>query len=560
MPRQDKLIRLLASALAALLLASSAGAAPGRPPAQPFSFFPIFYDTRSDADGERSAGVWPLYWQDRTEDSVRLGVPVLFSYYRDGKSGKSGGDILWPFFRHRREPTHYRFKDYRGWHAFPLFYSGSGTRDGVRQSATLLIPLYFSGTQGEDGRYLVVFPLVWYGRGIDMALIPRSKDEHFTAVLPFYGRFVGEKNDLRWVLWPLYVHSEKKKVEYPSTLTSIGWPFLALRGGPGVSGFRVWPLLSYAQRREVDPATGAEGAAMYRRAYFLWPFGHWRDGVVKEGKPQREKVRMLFPLFTWFEREKFRFFSVFPLYGSVRQEGRNTWGALLAAYTQDSDLRAGVRDHRLFWVLFRRRVPIEQLPDSAPELRRSASYGTAVFPFYWRFRSEERRSLIVAWPLYHQYWYDYPEYVYRRTWIPLLHSRRSREYKDGRRSGSQFFFPFFQTAWRETGERRSSTLHLWMLRNIDAVERNYSPLWTFWEREADPRTGYKRIRVMRGLYDGERTGADDARWRFNLLLFDVGGGKVDGKPAGRFGVLGGLYGRKAEPDGGTRTRLFWIKL
>lgn len=529
-------------------------AAPSRVHAQGASAFPLYYESEDTAGEKKDKGaLWPFMRDDRTTQTLVLGLHPIASYYYDRTKHTWGYDVLWPFFRHRYRPQTPDFDNWETDWFFPLFFSGYGDKreGGHRAGTTIILPLVYTGSDGPKKNYFVFLPIFFYGHDAHLRFFPRSTNQNFFAIFPLYGDFKNAKNRLRFALWPLFVQSTKYRTDGKVTkLTSFPWPFLAVHSGEDLWGFRLWPLFAYANEKD-----------QFSRAYFLWPLGQWKDGRVSQKDPSQQRVRMLFPFFVDFKREKFHFFSLFPAYASVKQKGRYTRGFLLAIFNIDENYRIGIRDYRFLWFLvrIRERIPATAALPGSTEPERRGSTGSGFFPLYWAFHSQEKGTRIILWPIWTERRYKYRKYDFYRTQIPFLYSKRNRHYPDGKRMGTEFFFPFFQRTWKEDGKQRIKSFHFWVLKDIDALDRNWSPLWTFWEKFSDIEKGTSRVRVMRGLYDTESSREGVNRWRFNLGFVDVGARSGDEKAGGHFDLFWGLYGRKKIGDE-RRTRLFWIKL
>lgn len=531
-----------------LLLLAGIAARPAHADPGP-SAFPLYYESEDSSGNKRDKGaIWPFLRDDRTTDTLTLGFHPLASYYYNKSTGNSGYDVIWPFFRYRFRPRTFDFRNFGTYTFFPLFWSGWGDKNGETAGTTIFLPLYYQGSDGGDRDYVIVLPIFFYGKNAHLRFFPRSRGSSFFAIFPVYGDFKGKTSRVSFFLWPLYVRSETGPEGDKRSLTSVVWPIFGWRSGKDLWGFRVWPLFSYGAKKDE-----------FKRAYFLWPFGHWRDGRVSRKDPSNQRVRVFFPLYVDFKREKFHFYSIFPAYAHVKTKGRTVRGFLLAIFNIEDDRRKGVRDYRFLWFLFRYRVKIPATEagthSDAPEKR--ATTGIGLFPLYWSFGSEEKKTRIVLWPIWTQRYWKYREYELHRTQIPILYSKRNRHYPDGKRMGTEFFFPFFQRAWKEDGKQRLKSFHFWFLKDIDALDRNWSPLWTFWEQFSDAETGMKRTRIMRGLWDAESDASGASRWRFNLLFWDMGARKGDAKAGSHLDIFWGMFGTKTV-EGKRRTRIFWI--
>lgn len=544
-----------ALALAALLcLAGGAEAAEERDPIARTGVFP-FYNSGTSLDGQTTETrvLWPFVSSIETSTTLTHGLHPLFSTYREKDTGRRGWDLLWPFVTWRSKPRTWTGTDREIFTILPIYYASSGNVDGVETRARALLPFYFSGSQGKRGRYFVLFPFIWFAQDalLPVPLFPR-RPQTFAALWPLLGDFRGywNRDRISFALWPLYVRSEDGKGDDYNTMTSIVWPIFGWRGGPKTSGFRLWPLVNYVKK---------DGE--FTRASYLWPLGLYREGVSGKDTTTTESVRFFFPFYADIANEQFHFQMLFPFYGKMDQKGRKTRGYALAIYNEDDNLRRGIREHRILWFLIRWTTRIQPLPEAEAATVEDAPVGGGVFPFYTERMSPTMKRQSIFWPFIQKRWDKEPEYEYDRLYIVPFYSDQQRRYNDGTRTSSTFIFPLFRLRKHADGRESFNSLHFWWYDNAEPVDRNYSPIWTFYESRKDARTGAERKRVCKFLYDYERTASGEERTRWDALLVQ-GGTHKPADPAGptreKFSILWGLYGTEEENEQVTMRRVLWI--
>lgn len=538
-------VRLMLALIFALMPMASMRAAEG--------FFPIYSEAESTDGTEQDASVlWPLFSIRRTTDTLVVGLHPVWSWSRESSTGNRDFDLVWPFVQWRARAKTYTAEDWRSFKILPIFFDGRGRRGREEVWTRFLVPIYWSGRQGRVGRYWVLFPVIWYAREAKLAmpLFPPRR-QTFAAIFPLYGDFRGYWNRQRvqFLLWPIYVRSRDGRGDQQDVMTSFVWPVLGLRTGPKTSGFRVWPLISRASR---------EG--QFNRWYFLWPLGHVRTGVIAKDNPSTQSLVLFVPLYANIQREQFRFHLLFPFYGVLEQKGRATRGWILALYNQDDNRRRGIRNHRLLWFIIRWTTRIPALASADPEAVSSAREGGGVFPIYLRTKSPVSRTRTIVWPLYTERWNAYKQFQFARVYLVPFYSYQGRFYPDGTKTTTEFIFPFLRRQHTARGVERYNNLHLFWYDRFKPLDRNYAPLWAFYDRREDIRTGARRLRIALNFFDHEVSADGTRRREWNVLGVHVG--RLDSTTRAdesHVSLFGGLYGRSRVGDE-VRQRVLWIRI
>jgi hypothetical protein len=137
-----------------------------------------------------------------------------------------------------------------------------------------------------------------------------SPETSYRAFFPLGGtvKYRFGRDELNWVLWPLYLRTEKNGL----VTTSTPWPFIQSVSGTE-HGFALWPL--YGRR--------GNDAAGSHHSFFLWPLG-WDNTIPpKEDAPEGAQPTRQFgfiPFYTVETREGFKNQNyVWPFFGHTER-------------------------------------------------------------------------------------------------------------------------------------------------------------------------------------------------------------------------------------------------
>lgn len=184
-----------------------------------------------------SAG--PLIFQKPAVDGgTTSGVRPFFIRTRDANGLTTEAAVLYPVFIYRADSDTYK------WTILNLI-TGAGPKPEEATSST-------DQTKAFD---LWIF---WFSRQTG------SPETSYRALFPIAGTIKNRfgKDELSWVLWPLYFRIEKNG----AVTTSTPWPFIQVVRGTE-HGFALWPL--YGSR---------EKPGEFHRSFFLWPLG-WNNTI-----------------------------------------------------------------------------------------------------------------------------------------------------------------------------------------------------------------------------------------------------------------------------------------
>src|SRR5665213_882924 len=254
---------------------------------------------------------------DVTPPAVRVtGVPPLYLRRAAANGETVESTVLYPLFYYRSYGPNYE------WSFFKLI-NYFGPKSGEPPTASTnerdldIWPFYFSGVVAGDpaSTYHAVFPV--------------------GGTVPH--RFFRDR--ISWVLWPLYLQTEKNG----AITTSTPWPILHWTRG-AARGFALWPIFGWQDR---------PGA--YHHEFYLWPLA-WNNVVqpkpdapsgaapvrqvgflpfyTAERGPGFVNVHYIWPFFGYTDRtlpqpyHETRYFWPFSVQGRGEGHYVNRWGPL----------------------------------------------------------------------------------------------------------------------------------------------------------------------------------------------------------------------------------------
>lgn len=288
-------------------------------------------------------------------------------------------------------------------------------------------------TQKDGGYQFMLFP-IWFN-GND----PESGD--YWGLFPLWGRHPHflMMNDWRFCLWPIWMQYKTPRPSENRLMTSnvVLFPFFHWRDD---GSWGVWPLCGTGHQRESD------------HHYALWPFFTWaryrkdRD-TAGEGS-------------SWM---------VWPLWADVSRERESQW-MFIPPFFGHSKTPSGSR-LRCPWPFFEKEST-------------TAKERLSVFPFYEKvslkdYRKGKSESGVTrfGWRLVE---------IYRNASGEVEETRVFPFWAKGR--GFFRLWPFWatETLDAKNGVAYSRCLNLIPIRWIDAIDRNWSPYWTFYESVSRP--------------------------------------------------------------------------
>lgn len=443
-----------------------------------------------------SINLWPLYGRHRdpltgaTETRV-LGPLIL---RRESPEGVEGG-FRPLFYTVDRPAEHSRESEV----LYPL---GSYTRQGTEWSFRFF-PIFYERHPAE----FTFFPLL-FSRG------PGPEEPGDFGLFPLWGHLRGRfgRDEIRFVLFPLYARTRKEEVES----THVLWPFFSRWTGPGQRGWQVWPL--YGRDR---------AAGRFDKTFALWPI-YFREDLDLD-TPHPTRVRY-----------------VLPFYASRISAERRQVSVLWPLFTKISDSQKGIEQWDGPWPLVHtRRGPEEE--------------SFRVWPLYGRSRIGERERKFVLWPVYTFQAERLPEAISTRHRFLLFLYQDRRLLEGGEALVERHrvdVWPLFSFVEGPEGTyfHFLSILEPFFPEN-ERIARNYSPLWRLYVVRRD-REGRLVSNLLWNLYRREVT-PEGHRIEFLGPLFLYNKGRGEGGERTRVSLLRGLLEYRREA-GARSLRLLYL--
>jgi hypothetical protein len=275
-------------------------------------------------------------------------------------------------------------------------------------------------------------------------------------------------------MFPFYSETRKRDVVTDNYL----FPFVHVRTGDGLNGWQVWPFVGREHKIPTLVTNGFGDVTTvggHEHSFILWPFWLKQDDGIGTANPETFRASIpffvyrrspnldfntvLWPLFNWFDNreKKYREWQMpWPLIVFARGEGKTT---------------------------------------------------DRVFPLFSFSHNALKENNSVLWPVY----------VQQRTHSDPLDLRRTRVlfylYSDTQEKNTQTghekrrldMWPFFTWHREFDGRERLQVLAPVepALPNNRGVERNWSPLWSVWRAEKNPKTGAASQSLLWNLYRRE---------------------------------------------------------
>jgi len=462
--------------------------------------------------GSRTEAVGPFYYDQERETEHSFAVPPLFSYTTDEATDFTEFDFLYPVLTYDRFGHEYRWQLMQ-----MLSFAGGHDQEANGVSRFTLFPLYFQ---------------------------QRSPDpsQNYTALMPIYGHLKNRifRSEIDFVLWPLYVktvrHAGTPEAPDDDSFQSLGrrylsrrrgdvttynyvYPFFHLRDGEGLKGWQFWPLLGH-EHKETTNRTNAWGDVEttpgHDKRFFLWPFFY--DGTREIGTDNPEHQQFLIPFYNYLRSPK-------------RDSTSYLW-PLGVTITDDRERGYHEVDAPWPFIVF---------------AHGEGKTAKRVWPFFGQASNTNLESDFYLWPLYKYNRMKSGVLDRERTRILLFLASDINEKNTvtGAAHQRKDFWPLF--TWRRDFNG-STRLQLFapvepVLAANKSIERNYSPLWSVWRAEKNPKTGAasqsflwnlyrcetapetKKCSLLFGLFQYQ-SDWESRRWR--VLFIPMGGKKQTG--------------------------------
>jgi len=430
-------------------------------------------------NGHRTEAAGPFFYSEKNESGQTLAVPPFFSSYKNSAVDSGEFDFLYPLLTCEHYGGEWRW-----------------------QLGELLS--FAGGRQPDDFQthQFTIFPFYFQQRSLDTNL-------NYTAVVPFYGHLKNRlfRDEMFFVMFPIFGESRKKDI----VTDNYFYPFVHVRRGDGLHGWQIWPLVGNEHKDMTTQTNGFGDVATigaHDQSFFLWPF--WLSQNNGTGTDNPEKVRVSIPLFAGMRSPQRDTTSVFwPLFtwiderGKKYREWQGPWPFVIFT-------RGEGKTTSHVWPLF---------SQSHNQTQESDSY---LWPLcrYKRLHSDpldERRTSIC--------FYLYSDVLEKNTQTDAQKRRTA-------------MWPFFFWQRDFDGNERLQILAPVepALPNNRGIDRNWSPLWSLWRAEKNPKAGaasesllwnlyrreaapgHKKISLLFGLFQYQRDGENSRTRLFYLTV------------------------------------------
>jgi hypothetical protein len=398
--------------------------------------------------GERTEAVGPFFYDQQKDSEKTWALPPFFSTDTDPAVESHEDDFLYPLLTYE-----YYGREYR-WQLFELF-SFTGGQDP---------------NDGEQKQF-TIFPFYFQQRSPDV-------NKNYTALVPIYGHINNRlfRDKIFFVLFPAYSQTTKRDV----VTDNYFYPFFHLRRGDGLRGWQFWPIVGN-EHKDVTTSTNGFGDVStvpgHDKFFLLWPFYFkTADGIgtddpekswgllpfyVQLRSPLRDSTSVLWPFFTWIDER-----------GKKYHEWQGPWP----------------------FVIF---------------TRGEGKTTSRVWPLFSQSHNQTMESDSYLWPVYRFHRIHADPLDQRRTRILfyLYENTVEKNTQTGAQKQRVDMWPFF--TWRRdfNGDSRLQILALLepIVPNNRGIERNWSPLWSVWRSENNPKTDAHSQSLLWNLYRREAT-------------------------------------------------------
>lgn len=421
--------------------------------------------------GARTEAAGPLYYHLNSDLAETWALPPFFSRteWIDGDACEY--DFAYPILTYDRFGSVYRWQ-------FGQLLAFAGGDD-----------------QSENARdRFTIFPFYFQQRSPDT-------NQNYTALFPIYGHLNNRifRSEIDFLLWPLYLKTVKRPSAGPAgedlflsptyqwlsarrgDVTTYNYllPFFHLRYGDGLFGWQAWPLLGH-EHKAVTTKTNSWGDAEqipgHDKRFFLWPFFLKQHRGIGSANPENGLL-------------------LFPLYNRLRSPLRDSTSYLTPFGVTITDDRA--RKYR-------------ELDVPWPFIVFAWGEGKTthrIWPLFSQAHTDSVESDFYLWPVYTHKGIKGETLDRQRTrLLYFLYSRTVELNTETRATKTRTdLWPLFTHQRNFDGRSRLQILALLepILPASKSIDRNYSPLWSIWRSETNPKTGARFQSLLWNLYRQE---------------------------------------------------------
>ena len=418
------------------------------------------------APGQREEILGPLFSHQRKEGEEEWALHPLISFARDESVDFSEFHLLYPIFSVNRFGRESRVQ------FFQLFSFSQGQNQ-----------------EDQSTRRFTIFPLYFQQRSDDPS-------KNYTAFLPFYGTLKNRllRDEAHVVLWPIYVQSRKRDVVTDNYL----YPIFHLRRGDGLAGWQFWPLIGQEHK---DPTSRTnrfdevEIIGGHEKSFVLWPFFfQQRLGIGADNPVWQQALLPFYSLYRSAPRDSSTYLWPFFTYTEEREKKYREWGAP--------------------W-------PLISLA------RGEGKTITRLWPLFSQASNTNLTSKFYLWPVYkfNRLHSDPLDRKRMRLLFFLYSDVVEKNTETGQARRQLDFWPFYTYHKDFNGQKQWQVFSIIepLVPNNRGIERNYSPLWSVWRYEKDPKNHRLSQSLLWNLYRRDKSG-DSNRYAalFGLVRYESG--------------------------------------
>lgn len=376
--------------------------------------------------------IGPFYSYHSSPEKTEWALRPLVSKYVDKKEGICEYQFLYPLGRYKRSG------EGRTVQFIPFVKSKKCFHEENKTTSSEYFPFFWGKTK---------------------------KGEPYGGFFPFYGSLKERfgRDRMTFVLWPLYSSSHD---EGTSTYKFL-WPFFTYIKGKNSKGFRIWPL--YGQDKK-------EG--IYSKSFILWPFFIRQRTDLDTDNPKS-------------------FFAVFPLYVSTKTPSERSRTILFPLFTFYERERDNFRQRTYPW-------PILSYAKGDDYESRN------VLPLYSYQNKKNSKNFYILWPIYkHQIENDEKTDTITDRFL-LINKYERTHFKQGNKKAKILrLWPVFYYRQSKQGDIKFDFPAIIPI-DDEGFERNYGPLLRIYEYRKDYQ-GCEQSRFLWGLYSYWKVGASVSR-------------------------------------------------
>lgn len=398
--------------------------------------------------GKRTEAVGPFFYDQQKDSERTTALPPIFSHDTDPTVESREDDFLYPLLTYDRYGKEYR------WQLFQLFSFAGGKEpdDNVKKQFTIF-PFYFQQRSPDP-------------------------DKNYTALFPIYGHINGRlfRDKIFFVMFPIYDQTQKRDIVTDNYL----YPFFAIRHGDGLHGWQFWPIVG-SEHKDVTTQTNGFGDvstnAGHDNFFALWPFYLNQTTDIGGENPQK----------TW---------GVLPLYLLSRSPLRDSTSVMWPFFTWIDERGKKYHEWQGPWpfVIF---------------TRGEGKTTSRVWPLFSRSHNNEQESDSYLWPLYRFHRLHSDPLDQRRTRIMyyLFENTVEKNTETGAEKQRVDMWPFFTWHRDFNGNSRLQILAPIepVLPGNPGIERNWSPLWSIWRSENNPKSNASSQSLLWNFYRRDTT-------------------------------------------------------